>query len=56
MVMPDAKSQVTLFYENGKPKYIDTVVLSTQHSTEIDPKEITELVKQHIIFPVLPKM
>ena len=31
-LMPDAKSQVTLFYENGKPKYIDTVVLSTQHS------------------------
>ena len=54
-LMPDAKSQVTLFYENGKPKYIDTVVLSTQHSVEIDLEEITQLVKQHIIFPVLPK-
>ena len=54
-LMPDAKSQVTLFYENGKPKYIDTVVLSTQHSANIDLDEITQLVKQHIIFPVLPK-
>ena len=54
-LMPDAKSQVTLFYENGKPKYIDTVVLSTQHSAEIDLEEITQLVKKHIIFPVLPK-
>ena len=54
-LMPDAKSQVTLFYENGKPKYIDTVVLSTQHSADIDLEEITQLVKQHIIFPVLPK-
>ena len=54
-LMPDAKSQVTLFYENGKPKYIDTVVLSTQHSSDIDLEEITQLVKQHIIFPVLPK-
>ena len=54
-LMPDAKSQVTLFYENGIPKYIDTVVLSTQHSADIDLEEITQLVKQHIIFPVLPK-
>ena len=54
-LMPDAKSQVTLFYENGKPKHIDTVVLSTQHSASIDLDEITQLVKQHIIFPVLPK-
>jgi S-adenosylmethionine synthetase len=54
-LMPDAKSQVTLFYENGKPKYIDTIVLSTQHSKEVDLEEITQLVKQHIIFPVLPE-
>ena len=55
MVNARCKVSSNSFYENGKPKYIDTVVLSTQHSADIDLEEITQLVKQHIIFPVLPK-
>ena len=52
---PDAKSQVTLEYENNKPKRIDTVVLSTQHSPEIDLKTLREAVIEEIIQPILPK-
>ncbi|MEX2353813.1 MAG: methionine adenosyltransferase [Gammaproteobacteria bacterium] len=51
---PDAKSQVTLVYEDGKPKAIDTVVLSTQHSPDIEHKELSEAVIEEIIKPVLP--
>ena len=39
---PDAKSQVTFQYENDKPKFIDTVVLSTQHSSDISLEELFE--------------
>ncbi|HWV18165.1 MAG TPA: methionine adenosyltransferase [Rhodocyclaceae bacterium] len=52
---PDAKSQVTLRYENGKPVAIDTVVLSTQHSPEMSLEAIREAVIEDIIKPVLPK-
>jgi S-adenosylmethionine synthetase len=52
---PDAKSQVTLRYENGKPHSIDTVVLSTQHAPEIEHKALCEAVIEEIIKPVLPK-
>lgn len=52
---PDAKSQVTVAYEDGKPKFIDTVVLSTQHDPEIEHKELSEAVIEEIIKPVLPK-
>ncbi len=52
---PDAKSQVTLRYEDGKPVAIDAVVLSTQHDPEITLEELREAVKQHIILPVLPE-
>ena len=52
---PDAKSQVTVVYEDGKPKSIDTVVLSTQHNPEIGHKELSEAVIEQIIKPVLPK-
>ena len=52
---PDAKSQVTVVYEDGKPKSIDTVVLSTQHNPEIGHKELSEAVIETIIKPVLPK-
>ncbi|WKE65136.1 methionine adenosyltransferase [Gallaecimonas kandeliae] len=51
---PDAKSQVTFVYENGKPVAIDAVVLSTQHSPEIDQATLREAVMEHIIKPVLP--
>jgi len=51
---PDAKSQLTLRYENGKPVAIDAVVLSTQHAAEISQKDIHEAVMEEIIRPVLP--
>ncbi len=52
---PDAKSQVTMRYVDGKPHSIDTVVLSTQHSPEMSQKDIHEAVIETIIKPVLPK-
>ncbi len=51
---PDAKSQVTLRYENGKPVAIDAVVLSTQHNPEISLKDLQEAVREEIIKNVLP--
>ncbi len=52
---PDAKSQVTMRYANGKPDSIDTVVLSTQHAPGLTHKQIEEAVVENIIKPVLPK-
>ena len=52
---PDAKSQVTMRYVDGKPHSIDTVVLSTQHAPEMSQKDIHEAVVEMIIKPVLPK-
>ena len=51
---PDAKSQVTLRYENGKPVAVDAIVLSTQHAPDIDQAEIRKAVLEQIIQPVLP--
>lgn len=51
---PDAKSQVTLRYENGKPVAIDAVVLSTQHSPSVSQADIREAVLEEIIKHVLP--
>lgn len=51
---PDAKSQVTLRYENGKPVAIDAVVLSTQHSPNVSQADIREAVREEIIKHVLP--
>ncbi|MHB1587012.1 MAG: methionine adenosyltransferase [Acidiferrobacteraceae bacterium] len=51
---PDAKSQVTVRYENHRPVAIDTVVLSTQHSPEIEYARLKEAVIEEIIKPVLP--
>jgi S-adenosylmethionine synthetase len=51
---PDAKSQVTLRYVDGKPVSIDTIVLSTQHAPEMQHKDIEEAVIEHIIKPVVP--
>ncbi len=51
---PDAKSQVTLRYENGKAVAIDAVVLSTQHGPEVKQKDLHEAVMETIIKPVLP--
>ena len=52
---PDAKSQVTFVYENGQPIGIDAVVLSTQHSDNIDTPSLREAVMEEIIKPVLPE-
>ncbi|HWA37919.1 MAG TPA: methionine adenosyltransferase [Burkholderiales bacterium] len=52
---PDAKSQVTLRYVNGKVDAIETVVLSTQHAPGLTHKQIEEAVIEQIIKPVLPK-
>jgi S-adenosylmethionine synthetase len=52
---PDAKSQVTIKYSNGKPDAIDTVVLSTQHKPGLTHKLIEEAVVEQVIKPVLPK-
>jgi S-adenosylmethionine synthetase len=52
---PDAKSQVTIRYSNGKPQSIDTIVLSTQHAPGIKHEQLKEAVIEQIIKPVLPK-
>lgn len=52
---PDAKSQVTFRYEDGKPVGIDAVVLSTQHNPSISEKALEEAVMEVIIKPVLPE-
>ncbi len=52
---PDAKSQVTILFEDGKPKSIDTVVLSTQHDENISMNDIQEGVMELIIKPILPE-
>ena len=51
---PDAKSQVTLKYQDNKPVAIDTIVLSTQHDPDISQKDIHEAVIEEIIKPTLP--
>jgi S-adenosylmethionine synthetase len=51
---PDAKSQVTIRYENNKPHSIDTVVVSTQHAPDIELKDLREAVVEEIIKPILP--
>ena len=52
---PDAKSQVTIEYSQGKPKRVDTVLISTQHAPDVSQAEITEAVTEEIIMPALPK-
>ena len=52
---PDAKSQVTLRYDQGKPVAIDAVVLSTQHSPDISLRDLQEAVRSEIIAPILPE-
>jgi S-adenosylmethionine synthetase len=52
---PDAKSQVTLRYEGGRPVAVDAVVLSTQHAPSIRQEDLREAVMETIILPTLPK-
>ena len=51
---PDGKSQVTVEYSYGKPKRIDTVLISTQHTPEISQDDIRKEITDHVIMPVLP--
>lgn len=51
---PDAKSQVTIQYVDGKPHHVDTIVLSTQHDPDITHGDLSEAVIDEIIKPVLP--
>lgn len=50
---PDAKSQVTVEYENGKPSRIDTIVISHQHDPSVSRKEIEAQLKEHVVQPEL---
>lgn len=52
---PDGKSQVTIQYEYGKVKRIDTVLISTQHAPDISHADISEAVREYIINPILPE-
>lgn len=52
---PDAKSQVSVRYQDGKPKSIETIVISTQHDPEIAYRDLKSAVIEEIIKPVLPK-
>jgi S-adenosylmethionine synthetase len=52
---PDAKSQVTVEYKDGKLKRIDTVVISTQHSPDVSHKDLTEYVVERCVKKVIPK-
>ena len=52
---PDAKSQVTVRYVDGKPDSIETVVLSTQHAPEIEHEQLREAVIETVVKPILPK-
>jgi S-adenosylmethionine synthetase len=51
---PDGKTQVTVEYSYGKPKRVDTVLVSTQHTPEISHAEIRESVIEHVIMPTIP--
>lgn len=52
---PDGKAQVTLEYENGVPKRIDTVVLSAQHSEDVSIEELRFTLMDEVILPLLPR-
>ena len=52
---PDGKTQVTIEYVDGVPKRVDTIVVSTQHSAEVDNKTIRKDILENVIFPVIPK-
>jgi S-adenosylmethionine synthetase len=51
---PDAKSQVTFQYENGIPKYVDAIVLSTQHDPSISQESLKEAVMEEIVKKIFP--
>jgi S-adenosylmethionine synthetase len=54
-IRPDGKSQVTIQYENGRPKRIDAVVISTQHSPDVTIEQLRESIHAEVIMATLPK-
>ena len=52
---PDGKTQVSVVYEDDRPVYVDTVVVSTQHDPEATQDEIREMIIKHVIVPALPE-
>jgi S-adenosylmethionine synthetase len=52
---PDGKTQVTIEYIDGEPKRVDTIVVSSQHSAEIDNATIRKDIIENVIFPIIPK-
>ena len=52
---PDGKTQVTVEYVDGEPKRVDTIVISSQHSPEIDSATIRKDIIENVIFPIIPK-
>jgi S-adenosylmethionine synthetase len=52
---PDGKSQVTIEYENGKPRHINTVVVAAQHNPTISYKKLRKQIIENVVLPVLPK-
>ena len=52
---PDGKTQVTVAYEDGKPSYVDTVVVSSQHAAEISMEDMRKDVIKEVITPIIPK-
>jgi S-adenosylmethionine synthetase len=54
-VYPDGKTQVTVEYEYGVPKRVDTVLISTQHARGVKQEDIREAMIEHVIRPVLPE-
>src|SRR5690606_4682754 len=52
---PDSKSQVTVEYENGKPKRIESIVLSTQHSGDVTQDQVRSFVVEELIQQVIPR-
>ncbi len=54
-VRPDGKTQVTIEYNHGQPKRVDTVLVSSQHAPEIEQEEIREAIIEHVIMHVLPE-
>lgn len=54
ILRPDAKCQLTFHYSNGKPSHIDTVVLSAQHTPDVSLETVEELIREEIVYPILP--
>ncbi len=52
---PDGKAQVSIRYENGKPKAVDTIVVSTQHSPEVSYQKLKDAVIEEVVLPELPQ-